>query len=68
MLVEEFTYPSAQALWIPLGIKAIPIPADADGLSAQDLRFTLQNWDEQERGGHRPRVYVISTSIQYLAL
>lgn len=60
VLVEEFTYPSAQALWIPLGIKAVPIPADADGLLAQDLRFTLQNWDEQKRGGPRPRLYVVS--------
>lgn len=60
VLVEEFTYPSAQALWIPLGIKAVPIPADADGLLAQNLRFTLQNWDEEKRGGPKPRVYVVS--------
>lgn len=60
VLVEEFTYPSAQALWIPLGIKAVPIPADADGLLAQHLRFTLQNWDEEKRGGPRPKLYVVS--------
>lgn len=60
VLVEEFTYPSAQALWIPLGIKAVPIPADADGLLAQHLRLTLQNWDEEKRGGPRPRLYVVS--------
>lgn len=58
VLVEEFTYPSAQALWIPLGIKAVPIAADADGMLSQDLRSTLQNWDEEKRGGPRPRVYV----------
>ncbi|KAF3797529.1 Aromatic amino acid aminotransferase C56E4.03 [Colletotrichum gloeosporioides] len=61
VLVEEFTYPSAQALWIPLGIKAVPIPADADGILAQDLRSTLQNWDAEKRGGPRPRVlYLVS--------
>ncbi|KAI8237563.1 Aromatic amino acid aminotransferase [Colletotrichum sp. SAR 10_86] len=61
VLVEEFTYPSAQALWIPLGIKAVPIPADADGILSQDLRSTLQNWDEEKRGGPRPRVlYLVS--------
>lgn len=60
VLVEEFTYPSAQALWIPLGIKAVPIPADANGLLAQNLRLTLQNWDEEKRGGPRPRLYVVS--------
>ncbi|KAI8273252.1 Aromatic amino acid aminotransferase [Colletotrichum sp. SAR 10_98] len=61
VLVEEFTYPSAQALWIPLGIKAVPIPADADGILSQDLRSTLQNWDEEKRGGPRPRIlYLVS--------
>lgn len=56
VIVEEFTYPSAQALWIPLGIKAVPVSADEEGLRADGLRDMLQNWDEKSRGSRRPRV------------
>lgn len=58
VIVEEFTYPSAQALWIPLGIKAVPISADAEGIQAKGLRDMLQNWDEKARGARRPRTLV----------
>jgi aromatic amino acid aminotransferase I len=57
VIVEEFTYPSAQALWIPLGIKAAPVSADAEGILATNLREMLENWDEKLRGSRRPRVY-----------
>ncbi|TDZ99660.1 Aromatic amino acid aminotransferase [Colletotrichum sidae] len=61
VIVEEFTYPSAQALWIPLGIKAVPIPADTEGILASSLRKTLLDWDENERGAKRPHVlYLVS--------
>ncbi|WYZ44990.1 hypothetical protein EsH8_VIII_000306 [Colletotrichum jinshuiense] len=61
VIVEEFTYPSAQALWIPMGIKAVPVPADSQGILAKNLRTLLLNWDEQERGSRRPRVlYLVS--------
>ncbi|KXH25924.1 hypothetical protein CSAL01_04478 [Colletotrichum salicis] len=56
VIVEEFTYPSAQALWIPMGIKAVPVAADAAGIMAKNLRTLLLNWDERERGARRPRV------------
>ncbi|KAL2822890.1 pyridoxal phosphate-dependent transferase [Aspergillus granulosus] len=56
VLVEEYTYPSAQALWIPLGIRAVPVPADMEGIRASDLRSLLANWDEKGRGARRPRV------------
>ncbi|KEZ46544.1 hypothetical protein SAPIO_CDS0338 [Scedosporium apiospermum] len=56
VIVEEFTYPSAQALWIPLGIKAAPVSADAEGILATSLRELLENWDENATGGRRPRV------------
>ncbi|KAK6390365.1 hypothetical protein LTR65_005740 [Meristemomyces frigidus] len=59
VVVDEFTYPSAQALWIPVGIRAAPVQADADGLSATGLRDLLENWDESGRGARRPRVYHI---------
>ena len=55
VIVEEYTYPSAQALWIPLGIKAVPIAADAEGILASKFREMLENWDENKRGARRPR-------------
>lgn len=56
VIVEEFTYPSAQALWIPMGIKAVPVAADAAGIMAENLRHLLSSWGERERGSRRPRV------------
>lgn len=56
VLVEDFTYPSAQALWIPLGVKAVPISSDGQGMEASRLRHVLQTWDEGMRGARRPRV------------
>ncbi|CBF74591.1 hypothetical protein AN4156.2 [Aspergillus nidulans FGSC A4] len=56
ILVEEYTYPSAQVLWIPLGVRAVPVSADAQGISAIVLRDVLANWDEKSRGAKRPTV------------
>ncbi|KAL4933764.1 pyridoxal phosphate-dependent transferase [Aspergillus undulatus] len=61
VLVEEYTYPSAQALWIPLGIRAVPVCADQEGISADVLRGVLEGWDECARRSRRPRVlYLVS--------
>jgi len=70
IIVEEYTYPSAQAHTIPLGIKAVPIPADAEGIQAQALEIMLAGWNEAERGARRPRVSVrlmipYSQNLQY---
>jgi aromatic amino acid aminotransferase I len=56
VVVDEFTYPSAQSLWIPLGIKATPVPADEQGMSAEGLRKLLESWDESITGKRRPRL------------
>jgi aromatic amino acid aminotransferase I len=56
VIVEEYTYPSAQAYTIPLGIKAVPIPADAEGIEARALVDVLENWSEAERAGRRPKL------------
>lgn len=56
VIVEEFTYPSAQALWVPLGIKGAPVAADEEGIRSDNLRDLLKNWDETEKGSRRPRV------------
>lgn len=60
MLCEEFTYPSSQALWIPLGNKAAPIPLDAEGMRADLLEDRLANWESTHPGQRRPHVlYVV---------
>lgn len=63
VIVEEYTYPSAQALWIPMGIKAVPIAADAEGILASNLREMLENWDESKKGARRPRTWVYAGSF-----
>lgn len=60
MLCEEFTYPSSQALWIPLGNKAAPIPLDAQGMRADLLEERLARWESTHPGTRRPHVlYVV---------
>lgn len=56
ILVEEFTYPSAQAYWIPMGMKGVPVRADAEGMSAENLEGILAGWQGGARAGRRPRV------------
>ncbi|KAF5558711.1 Aromatic amino acid aminotransferase [Fusarium phyllophilum] len=56
VIVDEFTYPSAQAMWIPLGIRATPVLADEQGMSATGLRKMLVSWDETSIGQRRPRL------------
>ncbi|KAL4811368.1 pyridoxal phosphate-dependent transferase [Aspergillus unguis] len=52
VLVEEYTYPSAQALWVPLGVRAVPVCADAGGIDALRLRGVLEGWDDGVRGSN----------------
>lgn len=56
VICEEFTYPSSQALWIPLGNHAAPIPLDAEGMRADLLEDCLANWDKSHPGKRRPHV------------
>lgn len=56
ILVEEFTYPSAQALWIPLGMKAVPVRADTEGMSAVHLESIVAGWEQKHTDARRPRV------------
>jgi aromatic amino acid aminotransferase I len=61
ILCESFTYPSAQALWIPLGNFAAPIPMDDQGIRADVLDQTLSTWDVTHPGVRRPHVlYLVS--------
>lgn len=56
VLVEAWTYPSAVESGWPMQIRPVPCPIDAGGLVPETFEKTLKEWDEEERGGKRPRV------------
>ncbi|KAJ3785392.1 pyridoxal phosphate-dependent transferase [Lentinula aff. detonsa] len=56
ILVEECTYPSAQALWAPMGCRGVPISIDKDGLIPESLESTLKNWEHTHPGVKRPHL------------
>ncbi|KAF5392412.1 hypothetical protein D9757_002328 [Collybiopsis confluens] len=56
ILVEEHTYPSAQAVWAPMGCKGVPISIDRDGIVPEALELVLKKWDSTHRGVKRPHL------------
>ncbi|KAL1688962.1 pyridoxal phosphate-dependent transferase [Schizophyllum commune] len=56
MLVEQHTYPSGQALWIPMGVTAVPIDMDLDGLIPEALARTLDTWEAERPHQRKPKV------------
>jgi len=56
ILCEEHTYPSSQALWIPMGCQAVPVKMDSEGMQADDLRQLLQNWKLTHPTQTQPRL------------
>ncbi|KIY71393.1 aromatic aminotransferase Aro8 [Cylindrobasidium torrendii FP15055 ss-10] len=56
ILVEEYTFSSAQYLWIPMGCKGAPIKMDAEGLRADHLDEVLTTWDTTHPGVKKPHV------------
>lgn len=62
ILMEEYTFASAQETALPLGLKVAPIRMDGEGLLPESLDEVLSNWDEAARGGPKPYVlYTIPT-------
>jgi aromatic amino acid aminotransferase I len=63
LLVERYTFPTALETAMPLGVRAVGVELDAQGMCPRDLERVLAGWDEAERGGvRRPRVlYVVPT-------
>ncbi|KAJ4485327.1 pyridoxal phosphate-dependent transferase [Lentinula aciculospora] len=59
VLVEEHTYPSAQALWAPMGCRGVPISIDKDGMVPEALELVLKNWDRTHSGVKRPHLLYI---------
>ncbi|KAH6657578.1 aromatic aminotransferase Aro8 [Truncatella angustata] len=61
ILCESYTYPSAQALWIPNENFAAPIAMDGEGIMNKSLEETLESWDSTHPGVNRPHVlYLVS--------
>ncbi|KAK7451734.1 hypothetical protein VKT23_012413 [Stygiomarasmius scandens] len=62
ILVEEYTYPSAQAVWAPMGCCGVPIPLDKDGILPEALERVLSDWEQVHPGVRRPHLlYVVPT-------
>ncbi|KAK0457665.1 PLP-dependent transferase [Desarmillaria tabescens] len=62
IIIEKYTYSSAQALWIPMGCKGVPIDMDEEGMRADALEDVLQQWDVKRPGEKRPHVlYTVPT-------
>ncbi|KAF5364252.1 hypothetical protein D9756_000658 [Leucocoprinus leucothites] len=61
-LTSEWTYPSAVAAASPLGLRAVPVPMDGEGMRSDALFTLLATWDKGVRGSPRPRVmYTVPT-------
>ncbi|KAE9411327.1 PLP-dependent transferase [Gymnopus androsaceus JB14] len=56
ILVEEYTYPSSQALWAPMRCKGVPILIDKDGMVPEALEVVLRDWDRVHPGVKRPHL------------
>lgn len=60
--MEEYTFASAAETAFPLGIKAVGIPMDEQGLIPEGMDEILSNWDAAARGARKPYVlYTIPT-------
>lgn len=56
ILTEEYTFPSAQSVWTPMGCRAAPVAMDAGGLRADSLEKILSEWDLNHPGIARPHL------------
>lgn len=60
--MEEYTFASAAETAFPLGLKALAVPIDEQGLIPEQMDALLTNWDEKARGARKPFVlYTIPT-------
>ncbi|OCF35477.1 aromatic amino acid aminotransferase I [Kwoniella heveanensis CBS 569] len=62
ILVEEWTYPSAENTFLAYECERVPVKMDAEGILPEILEKVLSEWDEEKRGKRRPRIlYTIPT-------
>ncbi|KXH43371.1 aromatic amino acid aminotransferase [Colletotrichum nymphaeae SA-01] len=53
VLTEEYSFSTALETIAPLGVKAVGVPVDAEGLLPDAMDDMLSAWDPAARGGHR---------------
>ncbi|KAL1744489.1 pyridoxal phosphate-dependent transferase [Schizophyllum fasciatum] len=56
ILVEAHTFPSGQALWVPMGVTAAPVDIDMYGLVPDALSRVLDNWETKLPNKRKPKV------------
>ncbi|RDW63255.1 hypothetical protein BP6252_10800 [Coleophoma cylindrospora] len=56
VICEQHTYPSAQALWIPMGCQAIPVRMDGQGIIPEELERLMENWEVLHPKTKRPHL------------
>lgn len=62
ILAEEYTFCSAIETCLPLGVRAIGVKMDQEGLIPSDMDRILSTWNEQARGARKPSVlYTVPT-------
>lgn len=62
IMMEEYTFASAAETAFPLGLKALAVPIDDEGIVPEGMDELLSNWDAQARGARKPFVlYTIPT-------
>jgi aromatic amino acid aminotransferase I / 2-aminoadipate transaminase len=62
VITEKFTFSTAIETCRPMGIRAVGIDMDRDGMIPTALDMTLTNWDSKARGGPKPKLlYTIPT-------
>ena len=62
IMMEEYTFASAAETAFPLGIKALAIPIDEEGIIPEGMDELLSNWDAEARGARKPHLlYTIPT-------
>ncbi|KAJ5287275.1 Aromatic amino acid aminotransferase [Penicillium angulare] len=62
IMMEDYTFVSAAETAFPLGLKALAIPMDIEGLVPEAWDEILSNWDVKARGARKPHLlYTIPT-------
>jgi aromatic amino acid aminotransferase I len=62
MLSEAYTFSAAVETALPLGVRMVGVPIDAEGLVPDAMDDILTNWDANEKGGRKPHIlYTVPT-------
>lgn len=56
VLVEEHTYPSAMACWIPRGVIGVPLAMDGAGITPEGLKEVMSGWKDKWGDRKRPNI------------